>query len=194
MPQKELLVVGGPNGAGKSTFIAEYLKQLPRPYLSADLIATEFPNLDQFARQIEAGREFLRRIELQLPRGEGFIIESTLSGRTLRNFLLRAQFAGYSISFVFVFLDSAATCVDRVRQRVRGGGQNVPAADVHRRFTRSCANFWHLYRQIADTWVVYYNASSEFIEVAFGYPEGFAVCDDPLFHRFLKFAGDEEHG
>ena len=194
MPSKELLVVGGPNGSGKSTFVAEYLTHHSRPYLCADLIATEFSHLDSLARQIEAGREFLRRAETQLSRDESFIIESTLSGRTLRNFLRRACDTGYSISTVFVFLDSPATCIDRVRQRVRRGGHDVPDDDVRRRFKRSCANFWHIYRKIADTWVVYYNAGNEFVEVVFGYPDGFAVCEDELFHRFLELAGDEEHG
>jgi predicted ABC-type ATPase len=191
---KELLVVGGPNGSGKSTFVAEYLQRHPRPYLCADLIATELTHLDEFARQIEAGREFLRRIEQQLATGESFIIESTLSGRTLRNFLSRAQDAGYSISFSFVYLDSPDSCIDRVHQRVRRGGHNVPVDDIRRRFTRSCANFWHIYRQIAGIWVVYYNASSEFVEVAFGCPDGFVVGDEALFRRYLEFAGAEEHG
>lgn len=194
MPNKELLIVGGPNGAGKSTFVAEYLKQHPCPYLCADLVATELPHLDAFARQIEAGREFLRRIEVQLAHGENFIIESTLSGRTLRTFLQRARDAGYSITIVFVYLDSASTCIDRVRQRVRRGGHHVPDEDVRRRFARSCDNFWHIYCKIADQWVVYYNAGSRFVEVVFGYPDGFAVCDDDLFHRFLEFAGETDHG
>jgi predicted ABC-type ATPase len=192
--QKELLIVGGPNGAGKSTFVAEYLQQHPRPYLCADLIATEFPHLDELARQIESGREFLHRIETHLAGGDSFIIESTLSGRTLRKFLLRAQNSGFSISMVFVYLDSPLTCVDRVRQRVRRGGHHVPTADVHRRFNRSCANFWHIYRKIADTWAVYYNAGSEFVEDAFGQSDVFAVCEDELFRRLLEFAGNTDHG
>jgi hypothetical protein len=42
--------------------------------------------------------------------------------------------------------------------------------------------------------VVYYNAGDKFVEVVFGYADGFAVCDDDLFHRLLEFAGDVNHG
>lgn len=95
MPKKELLVVGGPNGSGKSTFISSFLTDLPRPYLCADLIAIEFGHLDVLARQIEAGREFVRRSGTQLARNEDFIVESTLSGRTLKSYLTRARDAGF---------------------------------------------------------------------------------------------------
>lgn len=194
MPQKELLVVGGPNGSGKSTFVTRLLRERDRPYLCADLIAKEFSQLGALSQQVEAGREFLRRSETQLLRDEDFIIESTLSGRTLRRFLERARDAAYNITIVFIYLDSPITCIDRVRQRVRRGGHHVPDEDVHRRFARSCDNFWHIYCKIADQWVVYYNAGSKFVEVVFGSPDGFAVCDDDLFHRFLEFAGDMNHG
>jgi predicted ABC-type ATPase len=190
VPTKELLVIGGPNGAGKSTFVASYLAERPMAYLCADLIATEFSHLDPVSRQVAAGREFLRRIETQLTTGGDFIIESTLSGRTLRNFLVRANAAGFSITVAFVFLDSADTCVVRVRERVRRGGHSVPEADVRRRFARSCSNFWHIYREIADQWTMFYNAGDGLVEVAFGIPSEFTVSDDELFDHFQKMVED----
>jgi predicted ABC-type ATPase len=194
VPTKELLVVAGPNGAGKSTFVAEFLSAYPRPYLCADLVATEFPHLDPISQQIAAGREFLRRMEGQLAKEENFAVETTLSGRTMQSFLARARTAGCEITIVFIYLDSADTCVVRVSERVRRGGHNVPEDDIRRRFFRSCANFWHVYREIADQWAVYYNAGSGFVEVAFGFPDGFAVSDDGLFGRFLEFAENANHG
>lgn len=138
MATKELIVVGGPNGAGKSTFVASFLFETPIPYLCADAIATEFPDLDPMSRQIAAGREFLRRMESQLVKDESFAVETTLSGRTMRSILTRAQAAGFKIAIVFIFLDSADTCIVRVRERVRRGGHNVPEEDIRRRFSRSC--------------------------------------------------------
>jgi predicted ABC-type ATPase len=194
MANKELLVVGGPNGSGKSTFIAQFLAEKPRPYLCADALALEFSDLDPISQQIAAGREFLERVESQLAKEESFAVETTLSGKTTANFLRRAREAGFDVTIAFIFLDSADECVARVQLRVRRGGHHVPESDIRRRFVRSCANFWHCYREIADTWVVYYNAASEFVEVAFGFPDGFAVSDDELFRRFLKFAGEDYHG
>jgi hypothetical protein len=111
LPQKELLVVSGPNGSGKSTFVTKFLAERHWPYLCADLIATEFTHLDVLSRQVEAGREFIRRSEKQLKADVDFVIESTMSGRTLRSFLARARSVGLasrSFSFIWIRLKRAS--------------------------------------------------------------------------------------
>jgi predicted ABC-type ATPase len=190
MPQKELLVVAGPNGSGKSTFVTRLLEERPRPYLCADLIALEFPQLDEISRQLAAGREFIQRIESQIAAGENFVVETTMSGRTLRSHLQRAKQIGFEITIVFVYLNSDDTSVARVRERVRRGGHNVPEADIRRRFRRCFQNFWHRYRQIADYWHVYYNFSRDFKPVASGQGDAILVRDASAFDRFLQFAED----
>lgn len=112
----------------------------------------------------------------------------------MRTILNRARAVGFELTIVFDYLDSANTCVDRVHQRVRRGGHSVPEEDIRRRFSRSCANFWHIYREIADLWIAYYNAGGEFIETAFGMPNEFAVSDEELFSLLLEFAEDVGHG
>jgi predicted ABC-type ATPase len=192
VPQKELLVVGGPNGAGKSTFVASYLSEQPWPYLCADLIATEFRHLDAVAQQFEAGREFVRRREAQLDVDSDLIIESTLSGRTLKNYLGRARDAGFKITIVFIYLDSPDTCVVRVRARVRGGGHNVPDEDIRRRYLRSCRNFWHIYREIADYWYVIYNSSGNFERIVSGEPSVTSILDAKAFGEFQRLVEQSE--
>jgi len=189
MPTKELIVVGGPNGSGKSTFVNGFLLDRPCPYLSADLIATEFPLLGPLSQQFAAGREFLNRIESQLDLNEDFVIESTLSGLTLQNFLTRAHTAGFEITIVFVYLNSADTCVERVKERVRRGGHHVPEDDIRRRFARSLTNFWTIYRKIADYWYVVYNSSGEFKRVASGELDAVSIRDEVAFRHFLRLAG-----
>jgi predicted ABC-type ATPase len=188
---KELIVVGGPNGAGKSTFVGGYLAQRPMPYLCADRIATEFQNLDPISQQIAAGREFVRRMEAQLAKDEHFAVESTLSGRTMRNFLERARAAGFEVTIVFIYLDSPDSCVVRVRERVRRGGHDVPETDIRRRFARSCANFWRIYRRIADYWYVVYNSSGDFKRIASGEVDFILIRDESAFRGFLRLAGEE---
>jgi predicted ABC-type ATPase len=192
--KKELLVVAGPNGAGKSTFVTGLLSHRPRPYLCADLIATEFANLEPFKRQIVAGREFLRRTEEQLSMSQDFIIETTMSGRTLRGYLQRAKMAGFSVTIVFIYLSSANHCILRVQQRVRRGGHNVPEEDIRRRFVRSCVNFWHIYRQIADQWEILYNSTGRYVEVAIGVGDELVVSTEGDFNTFLAFAEGEVNG
>lgn len=158
------------------------------------MIALEFQHLDEISRQLAAGREFLRRAEDQLFLPQDFIIETTMSGRTLRSYLKRARSSGFSVTIVFIFLDSAEHCVARVKQRVRRGGHNVPEEDIRRRFARSCANFRHSYRKIADQWDMLYNSGGGYIEVAFGIDDEIAISNELLFHRFLEFAKGEING
>lgn len=89
---------------------------------------------------------------------------------------------------MFLDLDSSKACVARVQEPVRKGGHDVPAADVHRRFARSMSNFWQIYRQIADHWILVYNATGQFKEVAIGMSDGFSVRDDALFRDFIRLA------
>jgi predicted ABC-type ATPase len=88
-----------------------------------------------------------------------------------------------------VYHDSADTCVARVQERVRKGGHDVPEADIRRRFSRSFANFWHIYRQIADAWNVIYNSGSEFKRVAVGEGDTVTINDEHAFQQFLRLSG-----
>jgi predicted ABC-type ATPase len=117
-----------------------------------------------------------------------------LSGRTWKNYFEDARARGFEITIFFIYLDSADTCVARIKERVRRGGHDVPEEDVRRRFTRSCNNFWKIYRKIADHWAVVYNSGNAPVEVAFGYREEFAVTDEILFRRFLEIAEIEING
>ena len=161
-----------------------------RRYLSADLIALEFPELDAISQQLAAGREFLRRIEVQLASDQDFIIETTMSGRTLQHFVRRAKLAGYQITIIFIYLDSAETSVARVRERVRRGGHDVPEPDIRRRFRRCFTNFWRIYREIADYWYVYYNYGGEFKRIASGEQDAILIRDDSAYRQFLVLAGE----
>ena len=48
--------------------------------------------------------------------------------------------------------------MDRIRQRVREGGHDVPEAIVRRRFHGGWRNFETLYRSLVDVWAVYDNS------------------------------------
>lgn len=186
---KELFVIAGPNGAGKTAFAEEFLAQRPCSYLSADRIASELAPDDPMSENVRAGREFLRRVDQHLAGSKSLLVESTLSGRTLVHVLRKARERSFEISIVFVFLDSAASCIERIKERVRKGGHSVRDADVRRRFSRSSTNFWHLYRRFADDWTLVYNGGSEFKDVAIGAGNAITVRDETRFERFLLLAG-----
>ena len=183
---KSLTVVGGPNGSGKTTFAEAYFAQQPQPFLSADSIAAELRPENPTAARIAAGREFLRRVERQLGGEDSFLLESTLSGKTLLRSLERARHRGFEIHVIFIHLDAVETCIHRVHERTRKGGHDVPDEDIRRRYQRSLVNFWRVYRQIAESWAVIYNSAGGFEDVAVGDTTGLSVRNAVHFRRFLK--------
>jgi len=137
-----LIVVGGPNGSGKSTFALNHSNATGIPYIGADQIASELSPDDPVSARIEASRQFIIRIRESITQRDSLIIESTLAGKSLRSLITDAKHAGYAVTIFFVFLDSADSCVERVKQRVKLGGHDVPEVDIRRRFIRAIANFW----------------------------------------------------
>lgn len=93
-------------------------------------------------------------------------MESTLSGRSMQRFLELARRQGYQVVIKFIFLETSDLCVQRVTERVRKGGHNVPEADIRRHHVRSMERFWSLYRPLADTWHLYFNSGRLFQNVA----------------------------
>lgn len=186
---RELIIVGGANGTGKTTFAQQYVAEFGVAYLGADAIAAELAPHDPASVQIQAGRQFVARVDQHLDRGETFVVESTLSGVTLKRTIEQARLKGYKVSIYYVFVDSPETCVARVAHRVRMGGHSVPEVDIRRRFARSLYNFWHVYRELADKWVVMYNAAGEQVDVATGSKKHSAIRDQDRFAKFRSLLG-----
>jgi len=184
MDAPKLVVVGGPNGSGKSTFAMKHAETSGIRYIGADQIASELSPESPVSVRIEASRQFIIRIRESIEQRESLIIESTLAGKSLRNLIVHARNAGYSVTILFVFLDSADSCVERVKQRVKLGGHDVPEPDIRRRFVRAIENFWNIYRKLADFWVLVYNSGTKPENVAFGNEIHTIVRIDELFEQY----------
>ena len=183
-PSKQLIVVAGPNGAGKTTFALKYAAEYGLPYLGADAIAYELAPDDLTGARVAAGREFLRRVAEGLREEESLVVESTLAGRSMQRILNAARSSGFQVRIAYLFLDSVATCQFRVQERVKKGGHNVPPDDIRRRFYRSAANFWAVYRPLADHWSLMYNSENQAEEVAIGNQGRTIVRDVERFSQF----------
>jgi len=185
-----ILIVGGPNGSGKTTLALEYSREFCLPYIGADAIAESLNPANPAAARVAAGRQFLETLEDYRSQKASCVCESTLSGLTMRNFIASAQMAAYSIDIAFLFVDSADACVARVAERVRKGGHNVPASDIRRRFTRSLDNFWRIYRELADNWVLIYNGMTAMQDVATGSRDQTTVRNHELYSTYLTLVGE----
>jgi predicted ABC-type ATPase len=50
--------------------------------------------------------------------GKNFVVESTLSGLGFQRMIHRLNKAGYTITILFVYLETAEICIKRVKERV----------------------------------------------------------------------------
>ena len=186
MAAPELMIVGGANGSGKTTFALKYAALLQCPYIGADAIAKQISPDHPERAAIAAGKEFILRLDEAIKAKRTVVVESTLSGRSLREAVSEARGEGFSVSMTYLFLDSADICVRRVAERVQKGGHFVPDEDIRRRFSRSLVNFWHIYRPLADSWALLYNSGEEVVDVASGSLTATVVREQELFSLFQR--------
>jgi predicted ABC-type ATPase len=152
-----IYVIAGCNGAGKTTFAREFLPTEVKclRFLNADEIARGLSPLKPSAGAVQAARLLLTQIEGCLRRRETFALESTLSGKTYIRLFRRARKLGYEIELHYLWLSNPTQAVARVRQRVKLGGHNVPAADIRRRFKRSLIHLTKDYLPLATRWAIW---------------------------------------
>jgi predicted ABC-type ATPase len=182
----EMIVIGGPNGAGKTTFATRFLDLSEHEFLNADLEALKLNPDSPESVALTAGHLLLKRLTTLVENRESFLLESTLSGKTLLKRIGSARQQGYYTSIIYVFAISSEVCVSRVEQRVRKGGHHVPPVDVRRRYGRSVVNFWQQYRIATDAWALYYNSGVEYVELAYGEQDNFQVKHPTYFSQFAE--------
>ena len=155
-----VLIIAGPNGAGKTTFAREYLpNEADCPiFVNADLIAAGLAPFDPTKAAIAAGRLMLSELKRHAESRESFAFETTLAGTLYLRMISEWQRSGYIVKLIFLQLSSADDAVNRVAQRVRHGGHDIPEKTIRRRFTKGMANFKDLYAPIVDSWSLYDNS------------------------------------
>ena len=176
-----VVVFGGINGAGKSTSAGRILRAYyPVPaFVNADAIAKGLDGLHPERAAVEAGRVMLDYLGKLFERRADVAIESTLSARTYARFLSKLRGAGYFVRIEYVWLKSAEAAIDRVKERVAGGGHHIPEDDIRRRYPRATDNFLTLYRPLADVWNVYDNSDGKMTRVAY-FEDGAETVLDPV--------------
>jgi predicted ABC-type ATPase len=108
---------------------------------------------------LRAGRTVLERIAEFTKARLDFAFETTLSGRSYVPLLRETKAAGFRLHLFYLWIPSPELALLRIRDRVESGGHNVPETDVRRRFGRTLANLFALYRPLLDTLHFYDNSS-----------------------------------
>lgn len=155
-----IFIIAGPNGAGKTTFAREYLPNEANcpVFVNADLIAAGLAPFDPAKAAITAGRIMLKELKRHADEMESFAFETTLSGNSYSRMIPQWRQSGYIVKLIFLRLNSAEDAVNRVAQRVRQGGHDIPEQTIRRRFTKGITNFGDLYAPIVDSWTLYDNS------------------------------------
>jgi predicted ABC-type ATPase len=187
-----LYVIAGPNGAGKTTFAREFLPNYAdcRNFANVDLIAQGVSPFSPEAAAIRAGKLMLGEIEAFAQRRVDFGFETTLSGLSHLSLIRRLKQRGYRISIFYLWLPSANTALSRVKDRVARGGHNIAEPVVRRRFERSIRNFLCLYRQLADSWILFDNSGENPKVIAIESDSELRMADEALFNRLLNRYGE----
>lgn len=140
----QIHVLAGVNGAGKSSIVGATIRDKGGQYYNPDEAAREIraanPGLGQTEANAAAWEQGRRLLERAIDQGLDFTFETTLGGHTMPGLLTAAAKRGIEVHVFYVGLDSAEAHIERVRQRVRGGGHDIPEADIRRRYRHSLIN------------------------------------------------------
>ena len=156
-----ILIIAGPNGAGKTTFALEFLvaEAACPAFVNADLIATGFSPFAPELAARKAARVMLEAISRYVHYRETFAFETTLSGRAYAHHIPEWRARGYHVKLFFLRLPSAEMAMERVAQRVRQGGHDIPPDVTRRRFASGWKNFEAMYKPLVDSWVLFDNST-----------------------------------
>lgn len=149
-----IFVLAGVNGAGKSSIGGAAIQARGADYFNPDLAARALRDADPLmgAAQANAAAWELGRagLERALREGGTFAFETTLGARTLPDMLLAGALDGAQVHVWFAGLASPELHLQRVRERVRAGGHDIPETKIRERFDTSRANLIRLLPHLAS--------------------------------------------
>jgi len=153
-------IIAGPNGAGKTTFARKFLPEYVKclDFINADLIAGGISPFVPEKAAIQAGRIMIEQIQHLAESRRDFGFETTLSGKSHANLLHKLKGKGYRIHLFFLWLPNADLAIERIADRVRKGGHNIPEEVVRRRFYKGLNNFIKIYLPLLDSWFIIDNS------------------------------------
>lgn len=75
---------------------------------------------------------------------------------------------GYKISLIYFWLNSPELAINRVAQRVKNGGHNIPREVIIRRYAAGINNLFRIYMPLVGYWLLADNSTTPRIIVAEG--------------------------
>lgn len=169
-PKHKLYIISGCNGAGKTTASYTVLPEILdcKEFVNADEIAKGLSPFNPESVAIDAGRLMIRRIRELLDKKDDFAFETTLAPRNYVRLIDDAHRRGYVVTLLYFWLESPELAVQRVAQRVKNGGHNIPVPTIYRRYQSGIQNLFAIYIPIVDNWSIINSSKLQFEMIAEG--------------------------
>lgn len=137
---KGIYIFAGPQGAGKSTIAGRVAEVDADLYFNPDLETAKFladhPDAPYDLVSSEIWKQMVRLLEEAIEKDKAYVFETTLRGDTIPGLLHRAASLGKELKLWFVALESPEMHIERVEQRVRGGGHGVAGEVIRDSYDR----------------------------------------------------------
>ena len=188
MTQATCIIIAGPNGAGKTTFALKYLPTVTqvKRFINADLIASGLSPLSPEKHLLTASKLFLKEIKTSISKKENFSFETTLSGKSYLKLIKNLKLNNWKIKLFYLYLPSVELSINRVAERVKHGGHNIPKETIIRRYPRSLNNLVNYYAKLCDTTICIDN-SNQSQEVIFSQIfEDRIILNEQIYNNILK--------
>lgn len=175
-------IIAGPNGCGKSTFYNRTDIEgwggsvwiINPDLLTAKIVESE--RLEVVDANLAAVQRIEKWLETSIQAYQTIGVETVLSSGKYRRLVELAQRHGFEVRMIYILLGSLKLQMERIAQRVRDGGHDVPADKVEARRTRSFEQLGWFAQHVDRCWV-FDNSTGE--------PELVAVKGAP--GRLLQF-------
>lgn len=165
-----LYIISGCNGAGKTTASYSLLPELLEcsQFVNSDEFAKSLSPFDPSAAMVSASRYMLMKTSYLFERRQDFCIETTLATRSLMKMIDKAKEVGYTVTILYLWLNSPELAISRVKNRVEEGGHNIPEETIRRRYYVGLKYFFKDYMPVSDRWMLADNSKGPFEVVAEG--------------------------
>lgn len=152
-----IYVLAGPNGAGKSSILGRVIEASDGHYFNPDEATEDLLKADPILSEGEANalvwQEMVRLLRQAISERRTYAFETTLGGETIYGLLQDAADLGIDVYVWYIALASADLHVERVRQRVSGGGHDIPEHKIRARYNSSRLHLVELIPVLKELWV-----------------------------------------
>ena len=149
-------IFAGVNGAGKTTLYSTLIQEnhdFGVRVNSDEIVISNGGDWRNKSDQAKAMKMAVKLIKDCMNKGISFNQETTLTGKSMINNILKAKSLGYKIIMNYVGLSSPELAIQRVAYRVSMGGHGIPEEDIKRRYHVSLSKLKELMPLIDELYI-----------------------------------------